>query len=324
MVTYKTISLQAADLTEEGLMLEILPIAFLILAVLTVIMAVKRVPQGFEWTVERFGKYRKTLQPGLRFIIPYVDVVSNKVNMKERVLDVPSQEVITRDNAVVRVDGVVFYQVLDPVKSSYNVNNLQRATLNLTMTNIRTVLGSMDLDESLSKRDKINAELLQVVDEATSPWGVKVTRIEIKDIAPPQDLVDAMARQMKAERDKRAEILTSEGVKQSEILRAEGEKQAAILDADGRLEAAKRDAAAREALAKAEANATEMVSQAIASGDIQAVNYFVATKYVDALSTIGSANNQKVIMLPVEATSLIGSVGGIAEIAKTALAKDET
>ena len=303
-------------------MLEILPIAFLVLAVLTVIMAVKRVPQGFEWTVERFGKYRKTLQPGLKFIIPYVDIVSNKVNMKERVLDVPSQEVITRDNAVVRVDGVVFYQVLDPVKSSYNVNNLQRATLNLTMTNIRTVLGSMDLDESLSKRDKINAELLQVVDEATSPWGVKVTRIEIKDIAPPQDLVDAMARQMKAERDKRAEILTSEGVKQSEILRAEGEKQAAILDADGRLEAAKRDAAARETLAKAEANATEMVSQAIASGDIQAVNYFVATKYVEALSTIGSANNQKVIMLPVEATSLIGSVGGIAEIAKTALSKD--
>lgn len=303
-------------------MLEILPIAFLVLAVLTVIMAVKRVPQGFEWTVERFGKYRKTLQPGLKFIIPYVDIVSNKVNMKERVLDVPSQEVITRDNAVVRVDGVVFYQVLDPVKSSYNVNNLQRATLNLTMTNIRTVLGSMDLDESLSKRDKINAELLQVVDEATSPWGVKVTRIEIKDIAPPQDLVDAMARQMKAERDKRAEILTSEGVKQSEILRAEGEKQAAILDADGRLEAAKRDAAARETLAKAEANATEMVSQAIASGDIQAVNYFVATKYVEALSTIGSANNQKVIMLPVEATSLIGSVGGIAEIAKTTLSKD--
>ena len=304
-------------------MLEILPIAFLVLAVLTVIMAVKRVPQGFEWTVERFGRYRKTLQPGLKFIIPYVDIISNKVNMKERVLDVPSQEVITKDNAVVRVDGVVFYQVLDPVKASYNVNNLQRATLNLTMTNIRTVLGSMDLDESLSKRDKINAELLQVVDEATSPWGVKVTRIEIKDIAPPQDLVDAMARQMKAERDKRAEILTSEGVKQSEILRAEGEKQAAILDADGRLEAAKRDAAARETLAKAEANATEMVSQAIASGDIQAVNYFIATKYVDALSTIGSANNQKVIMLPVEATSLIGSVGGIAEIAKTALSKDE-
>ena len=302
---------------------ETLGIAILILAVLTVVMAVKRVPQGFEHTVERFGKYRKTLHPGLRFIIPYIDIISNKVNMKERVLDVPSQEVITRDNAVVRVDGVVFYQVLDPVKSSYNVNNLQRATLNLTMTNIRTVLGSMDLDESLSKRDKINAELLQVVDEATSPWGVKVTRIEIKDIAPPQDLVDAMARQMKAERDKRAEILTSEGVKQSEILRAEGEKQAAILDADGRLEAAKRDAAARETLAKAEANATQMVSAAIASGDIQAVNYFVATKYVDALATIGSADNQKVVMLPLEATSLIGSVGGIAEIAKTALNNSE-
>lgn len=302
--------------------LGVLSIAILVLAVLTVVMAVKRVPQGFEYTVERFGRYRKTLQPGLSFILPYIDIISNKVNMKERVLDVPSQEVITKDNAVVRVDGVVFYQVLDPVKASYNVNNLERASLNLTMTNIRTVLGSMDLDESLSKRDKINAELLQVVDEATSPWGVKVTRIEIKDIAPPQDLVDSMARQMKAERDKRAEILTSEGIKQSEILRAEGEKQAAILDADGRLEAAKRDAAARETLAKAEANATEMVSQAIAGGDIQAVNYFVATKYVDALAAIGSAPNQKVVMLPLEATSLIGSVGGIAEIAKTVLSKD--
>ncbi len=293
------------------------------LAVVLVFMGVKSVPQGFEYTVERWGKYRTTLQPGLRFLIPFMDKISNKVNMKERVLDVPSQEVITRDNAVVRVDGVVFYQVLDPVKSSYNVNNLQRATLNLTMTNIRTVLGSMDLDQSLSMRDKINAELLQVVDEATSPWGVKVTRIEIKDIAPPQDLVDSMARQMKAERDKRAEILTSEGVKQSEILRAEGEKQAAILDADGRLEAAKRDAAARETLAKAEANATKMVSDAIASGDIQAVNYFVATKYVDALTTIGAADNQKVVMLPLEATSLIGSIGGIAEVAKTTLSQDK-
>ncbi|MFK7816894.1 MAG: SPFH domain-containing protein [Gammaproteobacteria bacterium] len=300
-------------------MLEILPVAFLVLAVLTVVMAVKRVPQGYEWTVERFGKFRRTLQPGLSFIIPYVDTVSNRVNMKERVLDVPSQEVITLDNAVVRVDGVVFYQVLDPVKSSYNVNNLQRATLNLTMTNIRTVLGSMSLDQSLSNRDQINAQLLHVVDEATSPWGVKVTRIEIKDIAPPQDLVDSMARQMKAERDKRAEILTSEGYKQSEILKAEGEKQAAILEADGRLEAAKRDAAAREALAKAEANATSMVSEAIASGDIQAVNYFVATKYVEALATIGSAENQKIIMLPLEASSLMGSIAGISEIAKSAL-----
>jgi regulator of protease activity HflC (stomatin/prohibitin superfamily) len=302
-------------------MLEILPIAFLVLAVLTVVMAVKRVPQGYEWTVERFGKFRRTLQPGLSFIIPYVDVISNKVNMKEMVLDVPSQEVITRDNAVVRVDGVVFYQVLDPVKASYNVHDLQRATLNLTMTNIRTVLGSMDLDASLSNRDQINAQLLHVVDEATSPWGVKVTRIEIKDIAPPQDLVDSMARQMKAERDKRAEILTSEGYKQSEILKAEGEKQAAILDADGRLEAAKRDAAAREALAKAEANATTMVSQAISSGDIQAVNYFVATKYIEALNTIGSADNQKIIMLPLEASSLMGSIAGISEIAKSALSE---
>ena len=297
----------------------VLVFAILAFAIFTVFKAVKVVPQGFEYTVERFGRYRRTLPPGLAFIIPYFDRVSNKVNMKERVLDVPSQEVITKDNAVVRVDGVVFYQVLDPVKSSYNVNSLQRATLNLTMTNIRTVLGSMDLDESLSKRDKINAELLQVVDEATSPWGVKVTRIEIKDIAPPQDLVDSMARQMKAERDKRAEILTAEGFKQSEILKAEGEKQSAILEADGRLESAKRDAAARVALARAEANATTMVSEAIAKGDIQAVNYFVANKYVEALATIGSADNQKIIMLPLEASSLIGSVAGIAEIAKTAI-----
>ena len=297
----------------------IVALVFFAFAAFTIFKSVKVVPQGFEFTVERFGRYRRTLAPGLAFIVPYFDRVSNKVNMKERVLDVPSQEVITKDNAVVRVDGVVFYQVLDPVKSSYNVNNLQRATLNLTMTNIRTVLGSMDLDESLSKRDKINAELLQVVDEATSPWGVKVTRIEIKDIAPPQDLVDSMARQMKAERDKRAEILTAEGFKQAEILKAEGEKQAAILEADGRLESARRDAAARETLAQAEANATEMVSQAIAQGDIQAVNYFVATKYVEALTTIGAAENQKIIMLPLEASNLIGSITGIADIAKAAL-----
>lgn len=301
----------------------ILVFAILAFAVFTVFKSVKVVPQGFEYTVERFGKYRRTLPPGLAFIVPYFDRVSNKVNMKERVLDVPSQEVITKDNAVVRVDGIVFYQVLDPVKSSYNVNNLQRATLNLTMTNIRTVLGSMDLDESLSKRDKINAELLQVVDEATSPWGVKVTRIEIKDIAPPQDLVDSMARQMKAERDKRAEVLTAEGFKQAEILKAEGEKQAAILDADGRLEAARRDAAARVALAKAEANATTLVSDAISKGEIQAVNYFVATKYVEALTAIGAADNQKIVMLPLEATSLIGSISGIADIAKSTLSNAE-
>ncbi len=298
-------------------------LVLLAFAVFTVFKAVTIVNQGFEYTIERFGRYRRTLNPGLAFIIPYFDRVSNKVNMKERVLDVPSQEVITKDNAVVRVDGVVFYQVLDPVKASYNVNNLERAILNLTMTNIRTVLGSMDLDESLSKRDKINAELLQVVDEATSPWGVKVTRIEIKDIAPPQDLIDSMARQMKSEREKRAEILIAEGFKQSEILKAEGEKQSAILEADGRLESARRDAAARETLAKAEANATTMVSEAIAQGDIQAVNYFVATKYVEALATIGSADNQKIIMLPLEASSLIGSIAGIADIAKKTLNDNE-
>ena len=293
-------------------------IALVILAIVTLFMMAKQVPQGYEYTLERFGKFRRVLRPGLRLIIPYIDRIGNKINMMEQVLDVPSQEVITRDNAVVKVDGVVFFQVLDPVKAAYEVNNLVYAVRNLTNTNIRTVLGSMDLDESLSKRDEINARLLQVVDEATTPWGIKVTRIEIKDISPPQDLVDSMARQMKAERDKRAAILESEGMKQSEILRADGEKQAVILEAEGRREAAFRDAEARERLAEAEAKATMMVSQAIAKGDIQAINYFIAQKYMDALSTIGSANNEKVLFLPLEASSIIGAIGGIAELAKTA------
>ncbi len=292
----------------------------LALAVVLVYMSVKTVPQGMEHTVERFGQYTHTLGPGLRFIVPVMDRIGREVNMMERVMDVPTQEIITKDNAMVSVDGVVFFQVLDAASASYEVNHLEVAVLNLTMTNIRTVMGSMDLDELLSQRDTINARLLTVVDEATQTWGVKVTRIEIKDIAPPRDLVDAMARQMKAERDKRASILEAEGQRQAEILRAEGEKQAAILEAEGRKEAAFRDAEAREREAEAEARATNMVSEAISKGDINAINYFVANKYVQALQSIGTAPNEKVLFLPVEATGIIGAVGGITEIAKQAFA----
>lgn len=287
-----------------------------ILAVILVIGGVKAVPQGMEYTVERFGRYTRTLPPGLALIVPIVDRVGAKMNMMEQVLDVPTQEVITRDNAMVAVDGVVFFQVLDAASAAYEVSQLERAILNLTMTNIRTVMGSMDLDELLSKRDEINARLLTVVDGATSPWGIKVTRIEIKDIAPPRDLVDAMARQMKAEREKRANILEAEGTRAAEILRAEGEKQGAILEAEGRRESAFRDAEAREREAEAEAKATSMVSDAIAKGDVQAINYFVAQSYMEALGKIASSRNQKVIMLPVEASSVIGSIAGIAEIAR--------
>jgi regulator of protease activity HflC (stomatin/prohibitin superfamily) len=298
-------------------------LVILALAVVTVIMGVKIVSQGHEWTVERFGRYRKTLPPGLNLIIPYIDRIGHKLNMMETVFDIQSQEVITRDNAMVRADGVVFYQILDAARAAYEVNDLDRAINNLTMTNIRTVMGSMDLDELLSQRDKINAQLLIVVDAATSPWGVKVTRIEIKDIQPPQDLIDSMARQMKAEREKRAVILDAEGLRQSEILKAEGEKQAVVLEAEGRKEAAFRDAEAREREAEAEAKATTMVSEAISRGDIQAINYFIAQKYVDALQHIGSAPNQKLVLMPLEASSVIGSIAGIAELAKEALGKRE-
>ncbi len=296
---------------------------FLVLVFVIIVMGVKPVRQGYEFTVERFGRYTRTLRPGFNTIVPLLDSIGAKINMMEQVLDVPSQEIITKDNAMVRVDGVVFFQVVDAAKAAYEVNNLRNAILNLTMTNIRTVMGSMDLDELLSRRDDINARLLSVVDDATTPWGVKVTRIEIKDIEPPADLVQAMGRQMKAEREKRANILEAEGFRQAEILKAEGEKAAVMLDAEGRREAAFRDAEARERLAEAEAKATTMVSEAIAKGDIQAINYFVAQKYVESLKEMAAAENSKVIFMPLEASSVIGSLGGIAELAKHAFKGDK-
>ena len=295
---------------------DIVIIVLLALLVLVFFAGVKTVPQGYHWTVERFGRYTRTLTPGLNVITPFIETVGAKLSVMEQVLDVPTQEVITKDNATVAVDGIVFYQVLDAARAAYEVQNLEVAILNLTMTNIRTVMGSMDLDQLLSHRDEINTRLLGVVDAATAAWGVKATRIEIKDIVPPTDLVAAMGRQMKAERDKRAAVLESEGLRQSEILKAEGQKQAQILEAEGRKEAAFRDAEARERLAEAEARATEMVSKAIAAGDVQAINYFVAQKYVEALKEMAHSPNQKVLMMPVDATSILGSVAGIAEIAK--------
>lgn len=299
----------------------VLTLGFVALVGVTLYKGARIVPQGYEFTVERFGRYRATLSPGLGIIIPYIDDIGQRVNMMERFLEVPSQEVITRDNAVIKVDGVVFFQVLDSVRAAYEVNNLEYAVLNLTMTNIRTVLGSMDLDESLSKRDVINSRLLAVVDEATHPWGLKVTRIEIKDITPPQDLVDSMARQMKAEREKRAAILEAEGLRAAAILKAEGEKQALVLEAEGKREAAFREAEARERQAEAEATATRLVSEAISAGNVQAVNYFIAQKYVEALAAIGTAPNQKLMFMPLETSGLLGAVAGIGEIAKDALAQ---
>jgi regulator of protease activity HflC (stomatin/prohibitin superfamily) len=300
-------SLSAFDLVVPGLV---------VLVFLVLFMGIKTVPQGYNYTVERFGRYTKTLTPGLNLILPFVDRIGAKLNMMEQVLDVPTQEVITRDNATVAVVGVAFYQVLNAAQAAYQVANLQNAILNLTMTNIRSVMGSMDLDELLSNRDDINERLLRIVDEAAHVWGIKVTRVEIKDINPPANLVDSMARQMMAERNKRAQVLEAEGLKQAQVLQAEGMKQAQVLEAEGRKEAAFRDAEARERSAEAEARATQVVSEAISKGDVHAINYFIAQKYTEALAKMASANNSKVVMMPLEASSLIGSLGGIGAIAK--------
>ncbi len=294
-------------------------VALVFVVVVFLLMGVRVVRQGFVYTIERLGKFTLAAEPGLHLIIPFIDRVGHKVNVMEQVLDIPGQEIITRDNAMVGVDAVVFFQVLDAGKAAYEVSNLYLAIMQLTTTNLRTVMGSMDLYETLSKRDEINARLLSVVDHATSPWGVKITRVEIKDIRPPADISNAMARQMKAEREKRAQILEAEGSRASEILRAEGEKQGAILQAEGRREAAFRDAEAREREAEAEARATQMVSQAIADSGSQAINYFVAQKYTEAVSQFATSPNAKTILFPVEATSLIGSLGGIGELVKDAL-----
>ena len=291
-------------------------IALALFAVLVVFSAATVVRQGYEYTLERFGRFVTVLRPGFSLIIPFVDRIGRKVNMMEQVLDIPGQEIITKDNAMVAVDGVVFFQVLDAAKAAYEVSDLYVAIMQLTTTNLRTVMGSMDLDETLSKRDEINARLLMVVDQATHAWGVKITRVEVKDIRPPADIVNAMGRQMKAEREKRASILEAEGLRASEILRAEGAKQSQILEAEGRREAAFRDAEAREREAEAEAKATEMVSNAIAGGNAQAINYFVAQKYVEAVREFASSPNAKTIFMPVELSSLVGTVGGVGELVK--------
>ncbi len=294
------------------------------LAVLVVIMVaiiargMRTVPQGSQWTVERFGRYRVTLLPGLRLINPFIDRIGRRINVQETVLEVPAQNVITKDNASVIVDGIVFYQVIDASRAAYEVKNLQNAVTNLCMTNIRTAIGALDLDETLSHRDEINERLLHVLDAATEPWGTKITRVELKDVRPPEDVQISMAKQLTADRERRAAVLRAEGVKQAAILEAEGAKQAQILAAEGRLAAAQRDAEARERLAQAEAKATSFVSQAVAGGNVQALNYFIAQKYVEALTQIGQSPNSRLVLLPTDMSGLVGTIAGIAELAKRA------
>lgn len=294
-------------------------IVFAVLLLIVVFSFVKTVPQGQEWTVERFGRYTRTLSPGLHLIVPIYDRIGRKLIMMEQVLEIPRQDVITKDNAMVTTDGISYYQVIDAARAAYEIKDLERAISNLAQTNIRSVIGSMDLDEVLSKRDEINERLLRVVDAATGPWGVKIMRIEIKDLTPPSDIIDSMNRQMKAERERRAEVISAEGEKTASILRAEGQKQSQILEAEGRRESAFRDAEARERAAEAEAKATEMVSKAIGEGDVQAINYFIAQKYVDAFKTLASAPNQKFVVVPAEMSGLLGSIAGVGELARAAL-----
>lgn len=302
---------------------DIFLIILLVAVILVLLTSIKQVPQSYEFTVERFGRYTHTLKPGLSFIVPFVDAIGARLNLMERFLDIPSQEVISKDNAMVKVDGVVFFQIIDGAKAAYEVRYLEESIQNLSLTNIRTVLGALDLDEMLSKRDYINNSLLEVIDEATNPWGVKVTRVEIRDIKPPENIREAMTAQMKAEREKRAEILKAEGVRQAAVLKAEGEKKSDILSAEGKKTAAFLEAEARERAALAEAKSTTMVSDAIKDGNKHALNYFIAQKYVEALQTIGSGENNKVIMMPLESSNVIGSVAGISEIIKESMKKDD-
>ena len=291
-------------------------LGLLVLAVLVAFGSIKIVPQGREFTVERFGRYTHTLKPGIAILTPFVEGVGRRINMMEQVLDVPQQEVITKDNATIKVDAIVFIQVIDASSAAYRVDNLMYAIQQLTQTNLRTVVGSMDMDEVLSQRDSINTRLLQAIDAATEPWGVKVTRIEIKDLTPPQDITNAMARQMKAERERRAVITEADGEKQAAIARAEGAKQSAILQAEGRKEAASRDAEARERLASAEAQATKVVSEAINEGNVNAVNYFIAQKYVDAFAQLASSPQAKTVIVPAEMSALVGSLAGVGELVR--------
>ena len=301
---------------------DIFVLVVVVFAIALLFGTVKTVPQGYNWTVERFGRYTGTLRPGLNFIMPVIDRIGHKMNMMEQAIDIPQQDVITKDNATVTVDGLAFFQVIDAAKASYEIANLDQAIVKLTMTNIRSVMGAMDLDQMLSHRDEINERLLRVVDAAVGPWGVKVNRIEIKDIVPPANLVQSMGRQMQAEREKRAEILSAEGQRQSAILKAEGAKQSQILEAEGRREAAFRDAEARERLAQAEAKATEMVSDAVARGDVASLNYFVAQKYLEAFGKLAQSPNQKVLIVPMESSAVLGSLAGIGEIAKATFGTD--